>query len=575
MKKVCLSATVFLIILCFATSLKAQFNMKQVKFQEIFSINEVVDPDEYHNMFFAITHGYDSPTAVHILRYSNEKNWPEAINTKAKRDDPATKEIIRKYRAYEMTTMQRRNYSGMHTVCLMFIPKELNQKMPEGFRPETDLFFFSEETHEITKKVELLDYRKDNKVVTENYDFLDINKQFRIFKYLKDMKSVTIRRESSGNTFYSNSGITLLNGFYEVLISETPTAGYSLVNYYDAGNDASTAGAILQHMRDLLLSGEFHLCGFAEVAGSGTGSDGIYEICASSCNGNPICIRLCLVENKTLENRFRDKPGWNILLILKEAGSPADTWWQNLYLEVSQSIKAEGYIISNISTNSTSDVDCGFKLSKSSELWCRIFVSDADARVQLVNEKGEAVHNFSAPVACQNEVWCIQEKIKTGPGQYLIKNVPGTPAAGRWLAGIGEKTDAAAQAIADAEAAKIQAIMDKTEQEMIAELNRNGYVDLKFRKDFYDGVGHYEERIAPFSAQTIQVYVATLRPNLRVRIVDKNGHTLIQSEAQEKNKVYTHAMNIKTTATDEFKIIIEEPATHYAGTILYYGFRKK
>jgi hypothetical protein len=242
---------------------------------------------------------YGEKTVAHIVKYANEKNWPSAINTLDKRNKPETQKTISKYKMYKIG-IDRIGFGPY--ICLMFIPKDENENMPEGFKPETDLFFLTDDKAKTTSKKKLFDFRREDYLVNEYYMLLGLPKIFDSYNKESEKMDLLLKNTQGENVYKSR---LYLSDFYENTIVESH-GKLHYVGYYDAGTDMNQAKALYKKIHTQILSGEFHACDFTSTSLEKTNEVEADELLSAKININTlITLRLYLVDNKYLENSHK------------------------------------------------------------------------------------------------------------------------------------------------------------------------------------------------------------------------------------------------------------------------------
>lgn len=542
----------------------------------VFNITEITNNDDLQKI--AVKLGYDyyfgEKTAVRILRFANEKNWPEAINTPEKRKDPAVLKIMSKYTAFSLTSFNLNMFKDKG-VFLLFIPKDKNEKMPEGFRPANDIFFLTPDA-EFTKKNEKIDFKREDNLVTENYNFLRLNEIMHYFWYLNQMtvNNYSVRTDNNGNQLYNQPTGRELSGFYENIYIKTPSATCYAASYYDAGTDIEKAKSEMKHMAELICGGEFNVCHFKTSDYNNPLAYKAYRLKSDNCPEKPILLELALLENSKIDCKNKNKTGYTIMLAVKAPEDPAEAYWSELMLSASEKMKNSDNRICNTCKGKDGILRCDFKISTPKEISWDTYISYPDPAFYIFDEKNQKEITLSLNTSpFEKNIWQVKGSIKLAPGEYRFMGNPPAGNIGYWLVCIGEKDDKEKLAEFQKEQNKQKDLYNLAKASMTKHFNEQNYTDIIENFFFSEADSQYVRiSYAPFK---IQAFVSTTYSGLSVKVITGTGLTVVdQSKVLNERGLYLHGVYFETLKGIDYYIVIKNPSKKYDNTFLMHGIKK-
>lgn len=576
--KVLLIKTVFLFLLinthAFAKeSFQALYKIKG----PVFNITEITNNDDLQKIVDKLASDYyfGEKTAVRILRFANEKNWPEAINTPDKRKDPAVLKTLSKYTAFSLTSFQLKMFNDKG-VYLLFIPKDKNEKMPDGYRLAHDIFFLSPDA-EFTKKNEKTDYKREDHLVTENYNFLRLNQIIYYFWYLNQMtvNNYSVRTDNYGNQIYNQPTGRELTGFYENIYIKTPSANCYAASYYDAGTDIESAKSTMKHMAELIAGGEFNVCHFKTSDYNNPSAYKAYRLYSDNCPEKPILLELALFENSKIDCKNKNKTGYTIMLAVKAPEDPAEAYWSELMLSASETMKNNGNRILNTCKGKDGILRCDFKFNSPKEISWDTYLSHPDPALYIFDEKTqkEITLSYNAnPI--EKNIWQVKGSIKLSPGEYRFMANPPAGNMGYWLVCMGEKDDKEKLAEFQKEQNKMTDLFDWAKISITKQLKDLNFTDIIENPFFAEADSHYVRINYP--NYKIQAFIATSHNGISIKVITGKGQTVVeQSKVLKEKDLYFHGIYFETLQGVDYYIVIKNPSNKFDNTMLMYGLKKK
>jgi len=542
----------------------------------IVSINEIDNNKDLQTIIadLAYNYNYGEKTAKRVMRYTHEKNWPEAINTSDKRKNPAVQKNILKYTAFSITSFKLDMFSNKD-VYLLFIPKDKNEKMPEGYRPATDIFFLSTDA-EFTKKNDKTDYKREDNLVSENYNFIKLNEIIYYFWYLNQMavNNYYNRIDANGNQIFNQPLGRELNGFYENTYIKTPDGDCYAVSYYDAGTNAESAKATMKFMAELLSGGEFNKCNYKISKYNNPLALEAYRLISDKCPEKPIMIEFGVFENNKIDCKNKNKEGYSIMLSVKAVEDPALTYWSQLILNASKKMKDDGHWILNTCKGKDGILRCDFKFNSPMEISWDAYISYPDPSFYIYDEetKKEIILNQKATLY-ENNIWQFKGSMKLAPGEYRFMGNPPAGNIGYWAVCLGEKDDKAKQAEQLKAQKEKDELIAKAKESATAQLKKENYNDI-FENTFSSASDSQYVRIN-YPNHKVQAFFITPHSDATVKVCNGKGQSVVkESNVTESKGLHLHGVYFEALPGNEYYVIIKNPSKKYDNSLLIYGVKK-
>jgi len=544
-----------------------QKELELVKLENpIISITSCND-DELRNIIKDLKAKFGEKTTIRIARYASEKNWPTAINSQEKRDNPEVQKAISKYKMYNLG-FYKRNID--QKICILFVPKDENATMPVGYKPETDLFFCADQKTQISTKKKPFDINREDILITENYNFLNLSYIIRN-NHSKDDKLDLINKNAEGENVYSTTKNTLTGFFENTMVDNRGTLYYS--GCYDAGTDLNQARKTYKKMCDQIMSGEFHTCNFTSAPVKKTFELEADEFTALKCVTFPVAIDLSLVDNKNLSNKHKTENGYAITMTIKEKvkEDPNESLWNNLYDNIENEMKSSGYTPLCKFNARHSGFEGKFEISQPKDCKWVIYVSSPDANAEIVDKDYKQYKKLDPPVPFKN-IWYMTGNAIIQPGKY---DIWGSSKDGRWLLCVGEKlSEAALKEFKDKEK-KENDMMENAKIAMKHEIDKIGYTIIEERI-LSTSLEETYQNVSVYGVQKIQLMIATSDLGLSVDATDEKGNIVSKSIKTEHDGVYYHGLYIEANSTESnyFKINFHYVDTDFHRTFMYISTKK-
>jgi len=535
----------------------------------IFSLDEI----DNHNDILTITNNFSK--SVRIFRYAHEKYWPDAINTVEKRKIPAVQKNISKYTAFNIKIFKLNMFSGKD-VYFLYIPKDMNEKMPEGYRPTTDIFLLTTNA-EYAKKSEKIDYHREDNLITDNFNFSELNKKIKYLDYLNRLTVINYkdRTDANGNLIFNHyMPEDQLTGFYENIYVKTPEGDCYYVSYYDAGTNAESAKATMKYMAELIAGGEFNRCNYKMSKHINPSALDAYRLISDKCPEKSVMLEFGLFENKNIDCKNKDKEGYSIMLAIKAVENPSLSYWSQRIIAASEIMKNSGHWILNTCKGNDDIIRCDFRLGDPMEITWDAYTSYPAPVFYIYDESNEKNINISQNVtAFENNVWQCSGSMKLPKGDYRFMEESKKENNVYWAVCIGEKDDKAQQ--------KAQQNAQKEKDELLAKAKESAIAQLK--KDFYNDI--IEET---FAAQTDSQYVRINYPDHKVqaffitpyhgssvKVITGTGQIVVEeSNVTEQKGLQLHGVYFETLKGNDYYVVIKNPSKKYDNSLLIYGLKK-
>jgi hypothetical protein len=457
----------------------------------------------------------------------------------------------------------------------LYIPKDKNLKMPDGFRAETDFFILTIDG-EFSKKGESIDWKREDNLITENFNFLKLNDIIHYLPYLNDMSisNYNIRVDKNGNLIYNQPIGREITGFFENLYIKTPQSKCYAVSYYDAGQDLESAGKSLKLMGDLLMNGEFNLCLFNLIKYETPESIQSFRLQSDQCSEKPFILELALFENSKLDSKNNQKPGYTIMLAVKKPESPEDGFWTSMADEKVLNLKNDGYYILNNCMGNNELIKCDFRLLSPMEVKWDVYAQNSEATLYIYDYYNEKYINLTPNWnQAENNLWHFQGTMNLEKGDYKFKQSDQEVGKGYWIVCLGEKDDKVRQKQIKEKEKQREELMEWAKTNVTNQLKDIGYQDIKEQR-FCSEQDVQKVRLYYPGFQT-QAFVVTSEQGTTVRVEDGKGNMIVaNSKIVEKNGLFFHGVFFKMLPDNEYYIIIDSPSNKYDDTLLMYGLKK-
>ncbi len=531
--------------------------------------------DKVDNQKDMLTITNDLPNGVRILRYTREIHWPEAINTAEKRNDRVVQKNLSKYTAYLIKTFNLNMFSGKE-VYLLYIPKDKNDKMPEGYRPATDIFFLTLNA-EYAKKSDKIDYYREDYLVTDNFNFIELNRKIEYFDFLNRLTVIKYkdRTDAQGNQIFNHyMKEDQLKGFYEnVYIKESDGDCYE-VSYYDAGTNAESAKITMKYMMESITGGDFNRCNYKMSKYDNPLALEAYRLISDQCPEKPFMLEFGLFENKNIDSKNKDKEGYSIMLAIKAVEDTALEYWSQRVVAASEIMKNDGNWILNTRKGSDEEIRCDFRLLDPMEVSWDVYTNYPNPVFRLYDEINEKYTALTPTTTLyENNVWQHRGSMKLPEGDYRFMENSKKNNKVYWAVCLGEIDDKAKQAELKKAQKEMDELLEKSKGSAIAQLKKENYIDI-LEKTFIAEADSQYVRIN-YANRKIQAIYTTPYYGSTVKVITGTGQVIVkESNYAEHKGLHLHGVYFETLPGNEYYIVIKNPSKKYNNSLLLYGVKK-
>ncbi len=545
--------------------------------ETIYSIDEINTQSDFQKIISELQFDYSigEKSTVRIMRYAKEKFYPFAINTPEKRKDPKVQKIISKYTAFCIKQFKLSFFNDEYCY-LLYIPKDKNLNMPDGFQAETDFFILTTNA-EVSKKGESIDWKREDNLVNENFNFIKLNEIIYYYPFLNQMTVSNFynRIDKNGNLIYNQPIGRELTGFYENIYIRSLQSNCFAMSYYDAGENIESARKTLTLMGDLLINGECNVCHYNFIKFDTPEAIHSFRLQSDQCYEKPIVLELALFENDKLDSKNNQKPGYTIMLAVKSPEIPEDSYWSALSYNTIESLKKEGHYILNNHKGNNQLVRCDFKLTSPMEVKWEVYAQNSETSFYIYDENNDKkimiIPNW---ISSENNTWHFQGTMKLEKGDYRFMQPTNAVAKGYWLVCLGETDDKVRQQQIKEKQKQMDELMVWAKDVLKKQLTDIGYKDIK-EQQFYSEQNVQKVRFYYPGFET-QAFVVTPYYGTTVSVVDGKGNIIMEkSKMVEQKGLYFHGVFFKMLPDNEYFILIHTPSNKYDNTFLMYGLKKQ
>jgi hypothetical protein len=473
-------------------------------------------------------------TIDYINLITDKRLWPKALQSETR--DP---KILNKYKSYWVTNkyVYYGNYIFGHHY-LVFIPKDLNTKMPLDYRPENDFVIFQEAPSSgfnYKKRIDFSQYLPEPPVCNQ-FSYL--------YKWIEKFQNpfVNIRSEGillkNGNRIYPCN--ELIPGFQNISEGITKYGEQYMVSTFDAGVFTDEALNTFDQMLKALYSDGENFYKFQLNQLDRTNAD----LISTNKDLAPFTINLSLDSKKDSIEHFQIN-----LAIFKTVDDSVFKEWMQLGEAALKHIQDEGF--ERVTTRTgTSDWNIreSINLSDDKLLGWHLFVSDSSARATLVNEANGFRFDLGRPLKIGN-VWRFSGIDILAPVNHRME-IEMTP--GRWAMYMGlKKSDKPneswvkylkdkenARLLEEENKKKTDELWEKVKSDVTKQMKDSGFYDIQVK--WVDG--NYLETFEGASAEyywdkVVQCVVCTQFEKLYLELWDKDVNSLYPTNINDRGMI--------------------------------------
>lgn len=491
-------------------------------------------------------------TIDYINSLTDKRLWPKALQSKTRNP-----KILNKYKSYLVTNkyVYYGNYIFGHHY-LVFIPKDLNTKMPLDYRPENDFVIFQEAPSSgfnYKKRIDFSQYLPKPPVCNQ-FSYL--------YKLVEEYQNLLINTHSEGIMLENGNRLypckKLIPGFQNLTEGITRYGDQYLVSTFDAGLFKEDALRTFDKMLEALYSnGE---CAYAFRLNRFGKTDA--ELVSTNKNYAPFTINLTLASEKDSNKHFQIN-----LAIFKTIQDSIQKEWMKMGESAISTLQENGYerVTTKANTSDKELIDT-LLINEGKLLQWFLFVSDSSVQMNIANEAGSMPIDLGIPQKFPN-AWLYSGNYLLGPVNHKVQAKMNGSSPGYWSFYAGLKksetpNEAWNQYVAYKERARkvtedslknVHEYWAKVQASVIKEMTDAGYYNVTAKwvdgnysvefEDYFD-FGFFTEWQALF-------VVCTLFENINLEVLDKNGK-LLPCTTNNNENLFVKRLTFKTVKRDRF-----------------------